>query len=113
MNTHEPYNTDWTGIPSNDELAEPTSRRSVSNATVIHVSRASIRDAVVEDAYFELSTEKGAYGSYAAKQRVEVKCLWYGRKPPTTWMHITLLGPHIEQNDYTGEVVWDIGRPRL
>lgn len=112
MNTQEAYITDWKGVPSEDGLAEPTARRSVSNATVIHVSRASIRASVVEDVYFELAPVKKPYGSYAGKPRAEVKCLWYGRKPLTTWMHITLLGPHTEHRDFTGEVVWDIGQLR-
>lgn len=106
----EPFNTDWTGVPNRDELAEPVTHRVVSNATVIHVTHASIRNAEVQNVTFELASDGEAYGTYAGSPRAEVKCLWYGRRPSTTWMHITLLGPHTEERNYTGEVVWDFGR---
>lgn len=108
------YNTDWSGIPMTDASAEPVCLQAVSDAVVIHITRASIRDAIVENVTFELANLKNAYGSYAGKPRAEVRCLWYGRKPPTSWMHLTLLGPHTEERNYTGEVVWDFGRaPKL
>lgn len=109
--TAETFNTDWNDVPMTDGNAAPIAVRNVSVATVIHIAKASIRDAIIEDAHFELTDPLTAYGTYAGKQRAEVKCLWYGRKPPTSWMHITLLGPHTELRDYSGEVVADIGRP--
>lgn len=110
----EPYNTDWTDVPNLDKLAEPVVLRAVSNATVIHVAHASIRNAEVRNVTFELASDGEAYGTYAGIPRAEVKCLWYGRKPSTTWMNITLLGPHREERGYSGEVVWDFGRaPKL
>ena len=34
----------------------------------------------------------------------------YGRKPPTSWMHIALLGDYEIIENYSGEFVCDIGR---
>ena len=100
--------TNWDHIPMTCEDAKPVAWRSVTDSVVIHVTKATIRNATIEDAWFELHEPEKALGSYAGHTRAEVKCLWFGRKPPTTWMHITLLGPHEEVRNYSGDVIADI-----
>lgn len=103
-------NTQWdNSVPDTHRAAKPTAWRTVNDSVVIHVTKATIRSSHVEDAWFELHEPDKAFGAYAGKPRAEVKCLWFGRKPPSSWMHITLLGPHEEVRGYTGEVVADIG----
>lgn len=103
-------NTQWDdSVPDTSRAAKPTAWRAVTDCVVIHVTKATIRSTQIEDAWFELHESDKAFGTYAGRPRAEVKCLWFGRKPPTSWMHITLLGPHEVVRDYTGEVVADIG----
>ena len=102
-------NTNWDQIPKTSSDAKPIAWRPVVDSVVIHVTKATIRDATMENVWFELYEPEKALGTYAGHTRAEVQCLWFGRKPPTSWMHITLLGPHEEVRGYTGEVVADIG----
>jgi hypothetical protein len=100
------YNTDWTSIPLLSKTASPKKHISVRNALVVFFKKATIRNAVVSG-YFKLA-EGADVKTYAGKQRIEVECLWFGRKPRTTWMNITLLSKPEFNDNYTGEVVWDI-----
>ena len=46
--------------------------------------------------------------TFTGKRRIEVEGLWFGCKPPTTWMNITVLyTPKFERN-YSGKVAWKI-----
>ena len=99
-------NTDWTGIPHTCSSAQPR-YKTVSNAKVVKLSKAFIRGSEITNGVFLL--EDGAeVRSYAGRQRIAVQCLWFGRKPPTTWMNITLLCAPKFDSSYTGEVAWDI-----
>jgi len=100
------YNTDWTGVPMTYETASPKKHISVRNARVVFLKNATIRKATVSG-YFKLA-DGADVKTYAGKQRIEVECLWFGRKPRTTWMNITLLSKPIFNSHYTGEIVWDI-----
>jgi hypothetical protein len=46
---------------------------------------------------------------YTGEWRLMVECLWFGRKPKTTWMHLAVLSTPKFENNYSGEVVSDIG----
>ena len=101
-------NTDWTDVPHTHKRATIIKMKPVRNARVVHLQRAAIRGSEIfgtfklaQDASIEL---------HAGKQRIEVECLWFERKPPKTWMHITILCEPIFEDDYTGEVVANIGR---
>lgn len=102
------YNTDWSGVPHSNERAGPVAFRHVEKKPVIQVQRASIRNAIIENAYFELVEYGTARKMENGKHKVEVKCLWYGCKPATTWMHITVDGPYTVLGEYTGQVVHNI-----
>lgn len=102
-----PWNTDWTGIRKTDPHAQAVTGKKVTSAHVIWVERATIRNAMVSDAYFLVAEPRSVGAVSGGKQRVIVECLWYGRKPQKTWMHLTLLGKDEERRDYTGLVVSD------
>ncbi len=98
--------TDWTGVPTTYPAAEVRELKKVSNASVVKLSKAFIRGSEVSGTF--LLADGAEVRSYAGRQRIEVQCLWFGRKPKTTWMNITLLcAPKFDLN-YTGEVAWDI-----
>jgi hypothetical protein len=44
------------------------------------------------------------------KLTVEVICLWHGKKPKTTWTHLTLGKKYELIPSHTGEVVANIGK---
>jgi hypothetical protein len=78
---------------------------------VIYADEVAIRNAVVKDAYFEIANTVTVGDNFHGKPSVEVRCLWYGRKPSTTWMHLTLRGGWKVITDYSGKVVRNIGPP--
>ena len=100
------YSTDWTGVPKTSKTAKEQGHTPVRNARVVYLKKATIRGAVVSG-YFKLA-EGAVIKTYGGKQRIEVECLWFGRKPPSSWMNITLLSKPEFIDNYTGEVVWDI-----
>ena len=104
-------NIDWTGIVHTCRSAVPTSRRQVKNALVLEVSSASIRNAEIRG-FFELSDVPVPFSTYRdGLTRAEVVCLWFGRKPPTSWMHVTITGKWKLHQHYSGPVVENISKP--
>lgn len=105
------YRNDWADVPHTNEHAMPVEFEDVQNMDVVHVDKITIREAVVENHCFEIANTSTVGDLYQGKPRVEVRCLWYGRKPITTWMHLTLLGTCKVFTGYTGTVVRNIGPP--
>lgn len=101
--------TDWGRVPMTCDAARVIEHKSVNNARVVHLSQGSIRCADVSGAF--LLAEGSALETFASKTRIEVQCLWFGKKPPTTWMHITVIGAATFEDSYSGEVAWNIGVP--
>jgi hypothetical protein len=100
--------TDWTDVPDLDEHAVVIGHKHVRDANVVHLLNASIRSSVVSGIF--LVDGDPEIFMWRGKPRILVQCLWYGRKPPTTWMHITCgTEPRFESN-YNGPVIWNIGR---
>lgn len=108
----QPYSTNWTGVPHTDKRAHVIGTEAVKNAHVVRLTKASIRCAIIENAHFEVADVNDIYSTYGGNQRVEVQCLWYGKKPPNTWMHLTHLGECEEVRQFSGEVVCNIGRTK-
>lgn len=98
-------NTDWAGIPTTSTTAKPKAKV-VKNARVVVLKKAFIRGSEVSGTF--LLAEGAEVKTYAGRQRIEVQCLWFGRKPKTTWMNITLLSEPVFKNNYIGEVVANI-----
>lgn len=98
--------TDWTNVPQQSKKATVRRTRLVENASVVHVGQAFIRGSTVSGC-FKLA--KGAdIKAHKDKKRIEVECLWFGCKPKTTWMHITLLREVHFFYGYSGKVAFDI-----
>lgn len=102
------YNTNWREIPKQSRSASVSRRRLVENASVIRVDKAFIRGSTVSG-FFKLA-QGAEVKTYAGKRRIEVECLWFGRKPRYTWMNLTLLSEPMFLCGYTGEVALDIRR---
>ncbi len=105
------YNTDWTGIRLTDPKATVIEwGPATPGARCIYVPKATIRRAVVEGGVFQLDDIENPIRILRGKQRAVVRCLWYGRKPLVTWMHLTLLSKYEERKNYRGKVVTNIAR---
>ena len=102
--------TNWTGIPStNSKAVQIAHAVPTKGRRIIKVTNGSIRDAVVSG-YFQVADVLKSEGTYNGKQRIEVECFWYGKKPPSSWMHLTINGNGCEDvTDYIGEVISNIG----
>ncbi len=100
------WNTDWTGIPITDRKAAPRGAK-VANAHVVFVASGSIRNARFVNAHFVVAGPGLRQRKKQGKPRIEVQCLWHGRKPSKTWMHIAYEGEVVEKTNYSGEVVSD------
>lgn len=100
-------NSDWTGIPMTSKTATPKKAMPVKDARVVYLKKASIRGSEVGGTF--LLAEGAEVQTYAGRRRIEVQCLWFNRKPKTTWMHLTLLSEPMFKNNFTGEVVSNIG----
>ena len=102
------YNTDWTGISNTYSKAKPNSFRKVKDVKAVLIHDGYFRGSKLKDCYFEVVQSKEPLSTFKGKQRVEVKVLWFGRKPKTTWAHITLVGKYELLPKYTGDVVANI-----
>lgn len=99
--------TDWTGVTTKDRKAIVQDHKSVKGVMAIRVKKASIRLATVSDV-FEIDPIARPFSIKKKKLNVEVRCGWYGRKPPTEWMTL-ILGKDWELlPKYTGKVAYDI-----
>lgn len=108
---HKNISTDWSEIRFTDKNAAvidttpaPKSRR------IVFIENGKIRSATVSG-HFVVADVPDPVSSYSQKTRIEVECLWYGRKPPSSWMHMTISqGSCIDVPNYSGAVVTNIGR---
>ena len=103
----KPLNTNWDNIPHTNPNAQPKSERRVVDVLAIRVELASIRGATVSGV-FELADNPQPITIYNGELRAEVKCLWYDRKPTTTWTHLLLSKKWELIKNYSGEVVDNI-----
>ena len=101
---------DWSDIPDTDKKAEPVAWHDVAEGQlVVKVTNAEIRKAIVSG-YFLVVQGDNPTSTYNEKQRIEVECLWYGKKPKTTWMHLTVNNGFEYVQGYDGKVISNIGR---
>jgi hypothetical protein len=102
--------TDWTGIPGQNAKAIKIGHKNPSvGRRVIHVTNARIRNAVVTG-HFQVADVLKPNNTFAGKQRIQVECLWYGKKPPTSWMNLTIdAAGCVDVPNFAGEVISNIG----
>ena len=103
--------TDWTSIRPTDKNVVPIGCNALRKcASCILVTKGNIRDAVVSG-YFQVAYVPNPNSTSAGKQRKQVICYLYGKKPKTTWMNLTVSkGGCADVKNYTGEVISNIGR---
>ncbi len=104
-------NTNWDGVKILDKKAKPCGWLDFTNKPLVHIKHGSIRKAAVENQWFLLVEHGKRFKTYDGKLRVVVQCLWKGRKPPSTWMHITVKEGEYEifENHAQTAVVVNIG----
>ena len=97
----------WSDVPHTDPKAKVVKRRRVVDVMAVRVEKASIRLATVSD-WYEVADVANPFRIVDGKLTVEVKCHWYGLKPPTEWMHITISNKYQFVRHYDGDVADDI-----
>lgn len=102
------YNTDWNSVPNTHPNAKPESYRQVKNVLAVLIHEGFLRGSTFNDCYFEVADCPQPFDTFDGKTRVEVQVLWFGRKPATTWAHITLNDKYELLRNYSGEVVNNI-----
>ena len=100
--------THWKGAPNTSEKASISEIRKVKDRLAIEVSNAYIRKAKVSGV-FEVANTEMPFRIKKGELTVEVICLWHGKKPKTTWTHLTLGKKYELIPSHTGEVVANIG----
>ena len=106
------WNTNWTGVRTLDAKAIVVETVPSEPGTVIYVPECKIRNATIENVCFQVAPGGRGFHTYDGKERVEVLCLWYGRKPPSSWMNITLPSGYKTLKDKSVEIVRNIARRR-
>lgn len=100
-------NTNWNNIPNTHADARPVEYRRVLDVLAIRIVEGAFRNAEVAGV-FEIADIAEPFDIHDGNLRVQVKCCWFERKPPTSWAHITLNGQWELLRNYTGEVVDNI-----
>lgn len=100
--------TDWSGIVHTDAKASPRAWREVHASLCVKVEGARIRGAEVAGVFEIAEHPMPIKLRKDGLPRAHVKCLWHGRKPPSSWMHITMAGKWHLLRSYSGQVVADI-----
>ena len=101
----------WAGIRLTDKNAVPIGWAALPiGARCVFVTKGSIRGAVVSG-YFQVADVLNPNSTRAGRQRIQVVCHWYGKKPKTTWMNLTVSKSGCEDmKNYSGDVICNIGR---
>ena len=99
----------WNDIPHTDPKATVVNHRRVVDVMAVRVENANIRLATVSD-WFEIADVANPFRIVDGKLTVEVKCHWYGLKPPSEWMHLTTSNNYQMVRHYNGKVADTIGR---
>ena len=99
----------WKDVPHTNTKAAINEYRKVKDKLAIKVTKAQIRNANVSGV-FELASVDMPFRIKKGELTAEVICLWHGKKPKTTWMHLTLGKKYELLFNYTGEVVDNISQ---
>ena len=99
------------GAPHTDALAKPIARQLAPiGRKVIEVKDALYRNAVLSGKFL-VAESANAYGTNKdGHKTIEVECYWYGWKPKTRWMRMTIVNQEIDVPNHGAEdVVSNIG----
>lgn len=100
-------NAHWEGAPDTNAKAAISEIRKIKGKLAIEVTKAQIRNAKVSG-IFEVANVEMPFRIKKGELTVEVICLWHGKKPKTTWTHLTLGRKYELISSHTGEVVANI-----
>jgi hypothetical protein len=100
-------NTNFSEVKSLDPKAKPSLLMPMKEVFAVEIVKGTIRDAKVSGVFKIAGVEK-PFSVRGGRLRVCVECLWKGRKPRTTWMHITLGRVWKIHHSYDGEICVDI-----
>jgi hypothetical protein len=98
--------------PHTDAEAKPIKwELAPSNRKVIEVNDALYRNAVLSGKFL-VAQSPNAYGTNKdGHKTIEVECYWYGWRPKTRWMRLTVINEEIEITAYSNlDVIKDIGK---
>lgn len=110
MNIEEEHPSN--GAPHTDAEAKPIKwELAPSNRKVIEVKDALYRNAALSGKFL-VAQSANAYGTNKdGHKTIEVECYWYGWRPKTRWMRLTIINQEVEISDYSNiEVIKDIGK---
>lgn len=108
-NTEFYYNAEiWTDQPGTDPIASPHDRRTVHNATIIKVKKASYRKSEFDGAFL-LSPDVKLPLPKEGRLEVKVICRWFGHKlkERVPLFKVNAATTEVIEN-YTGEVWTDL-----
>jgi hypothetical protein len=100
-------NTNFGEVRSLDTAAQPSLTIPMKGVFAIEIIGGTIRSAKVSSVFKVAKIDK-PFSVRSGRLRVCVECLWKGRKPRTTWMHITLGRAWKLKHTYDGEICVDI-----
>jgi hypothetical protein len=110
MDIHEEQPSN--GAPHTDAEAKPIKwELAPNNRKVIEVKGALYRNAALSGKFL-VAQSVNAYGTNKdGHKTIEVECYWYGWKPKTRWMRLTIINQESEITDYSNlDVIKDIGK---
>jgi hypothetical protein len=96
------------GTPYTNEHAKPIHLRKVRNTLAIKLN-GMYRDAKIRGV-FAVYPHKRPFRIHKGKLRVLVDCKWFDDRPGRNALKVELSGNWELLPNYTGEVVWEIGR---
>jgi len=97
----------WNDVPHTGPKAKVVEHRRAVDVMAVRVENANIRLASISD-WFEVADAANPFRIVDGKLTVEVKCHWYGLKPPTEWMHLTITNKYQFVRRFSGEVAENI-----
>ena len=99
--------SNWNTKYNTNTEATVSAYRKVKNVTAIEIINGFYRGSEI-NGIFEVANTEDPVKEKNGKLKVEVMCGWFGMKPRTTWIHITLSGKWELLKNYTGDVSLNI-----
>lgn len=101
--------SNWDGKYNTYTGATVSAHRKVKNVTAIEIVNGFYRGSEI-NGIFEVANTEDPVKEKNGELKVEVMCGWFGMKPRTTWIHITLSGKWELVANYSGSVVLNLSK---
>ncbi len=97
--------------PNTDNKAKPIKFEAApAHRNLVRVTNALYRNAVFSGVFVVAESKDPNGRSKDGHETIEVECTWYGWKPKTRWIRITVPNAPEYLKDYTGDVVKNLGK---